>query len=145
MSTRAMIDEFLSHHKLALVRSSPSSPVRGAKIDEELAGKGYKIAVVYLDQSVSEPRLANLKDPVEGVVIAVPSSQCERAVQEALDANIPRVWLQPGCESKAALDLCDQRGVPVVHGACVLMYAEPVKSFHAFHRWLWKTLGLLAK
>jgi predicted CoA-binding protein len=145
MATRAMIDEFLSHHELALVRSSPSSPIRGARIDEELGKKGYKIAVVYLDDSVPEPRLTNLKDPVEGVIVAVPPNQCEKAVREAIEANIPRVWLQNGCESKSAIELCEQRGVSAVHGACVLMYAEPVKSIHAFHRWLWKTLGRLAK
>ena len=145
MATRAMIDEFLSHHELALVRSSPSSPVRGARIDEELNGKGYKIAVVYLDESVPEPRLTNLDGPVEGLIVAVPSDQCEKAVREAIEANIPRVWLQSGCESKSAIELCEKKGVSVVHGACVLMYAEPVKSVHAFHRWLSKTVGRLAK
>jgi uncharacterized protein len=145
MPTRAMIDEFLSHHKLALVRQSPSSAIRGVKIDEELGNKGYEIEVVYVDESVAGPRLAGLKAPVEGVIVAVPSDECEKAVREAIEANIPRVWLQRGCESKSAIELCEQRGIPVVHGACVLMYAEPVKSIHGFHRWLWKTLGLLAK
>jgi uncharacterized protein len=145
MASKAMIDEFLSHHELALVRTSPSSPVRGVKIDEVLGGKGYKTTVVYLDDSVSEPRLTNLQDQVEGVVIAVPSDQCEKAVREAIAAKMPRVWLQRGCESNSAIELCEREGIPVVHGACVLMYAEPVESFHGFHRWLWKTFGLLAK
>jgi len=145
MSSREVIDEFLGHRKLALVRPSPSSVVGGAKIDEELAGKGYKVTVAYLDESVPTPRLATLEEPVEGVIIAVPKAQCEKAVREAIQANIPRVWLQRGCESQPAIELCAHEGLPVVHGACVLMYAEPVKSVHAFHRWLWKTLGLLAK
>jgi len=145
MSTRTVIDEFLTNRRLALVRSTPSSPIRGVKIDEELAGKGYEIAVVYLDQSVPNPRLTDLEDPIEGVIIAVPPDQCEKAVREAVEAKIPRAWLQRGCESKSAIELCDQEGIPVVHGECVLMYAEPVESFHAFHRWLWKALGLYAK
>jgi predicted CoA-binding protein len=145
MATRAMIDEFLGHRRLALVRTTPSAPVAGAKIDEELGAKGYDISVVYLDESVTEPRLSNLNEPVEGAVIAVPRKLCEQAVKEAIDAKMPRVWLQNGCESKEAIALCDDNDIPVVYGACVLMYSEPVKSFHAFHRWLWKTLGLLAK
>jgi predicted CoA-binding protein len=145
MSSRAMIDAFLTNHSLALVRSSPESPIRGAKIDEELGGKGYEVSVVYLDESVAEPRLTDLKDPVEGVIIAVPRDQSEKAVREAIDAKIPRVWLQNGCESKSAIELCEQNGIPVVHGECVLMYAEPVKSVHAFHRWVWKMLGRLAR
>jgi uncharacterized protein len=145
MPSRAMIDEFLTHKELALVRPAPSKPVQGAKIDETLMAKGYRVAVTYLDDSVSEPRLASLNAPVEGVIIAVPRDQAEKAVREAVEANIPRVWLQMGCESEQAIAYCKQHDVPVVHGACVLMYAEPGTSFHAFHRWLWKTLGMLAK
>jgi predicted CoA-binding protein len=145
MPSRAMIDEFLSHHELALVRPSPSKRVPGADMADELGTRGYRVTVVYLDDSVPEPRLSNLKDPVEGAVIAVPRAQCEKAVQEAIDAKIPRLWLQAGCESKPAIALCEQAGVPVVHGACVLMYAEPVKSFCAFHRWLSKLFGSYAK
>jgi predicted CoA-binding protein len=144
MATRTTIDEFLTNNRLALVRSSPSSVIRGAKIDEELGAKGYEVTVVYLDESVSKPRLNTLKEPVEGVIIAVPQDQSEKAVREAIEAKIPRVWLQRGCESKTAIALCEQDGIPVVHGECVLMYAEPVRSFHAFHRWVWKVLGKYA-
>ncbi|OFW56566.1 MAG: hypothetical protein A2133_08560 [Actinobacteria bacterium RBG_16_64_13] len=101
--------------------------------------------MVYLADADPGPRLGSVKDQVEGVIIAVPRDQSEKAVKEAVEAGMPRVWLQNGCESKAAIALCEESGVPVVHGACVLMYAEPVNSVHAFHRWLWKTLGLLKK
>jgi hypothetical protein len=30
--------------------------------------------------------------------------------------------------------------VEVVHGQCILMFTEPVGSFHKFHRWIWKVL-----
>ena len=145
MASQAMIDEFLSHKKLALMRFSSNSLIHGVRIDDELKPKGYEVSVVYLDESAPGPRLKDLKGPVEGVVIAVPKSECETAVREAIEAKAPRVWLQKGCESEAAIALSEQNKIPVVHGACVLMYAEPVKSFHAFHRWLWKKFGLLAK
>lgn len=145
MATRTMIDEFLTNHRLALVRSSPSSPIRGAKIDEELSGKGYEVAVVYLDESVTESKLADLAGQVEGVIVAVSRDQCEQAVREAVEAKIPRIWVQSGCESESAIALCECEGIPVVYGECVLMYAEPVNSVHAFHRWLWKALRLYAK
>lgn len=144
MSSRALIDEFLAQKKLALVRPSSSTPVRGVKIDEELAGKGYEVSVAYLEDASPERKVSGLKQPVEGVIIAVAREQSEEAVRGALEAQIPRIWLQKGCESRQAIDLCEQTGTPLVHDECVLMYAEPVKSFHAFHRWIWKTLGKLA-
>jgi uncharacterized protein len=145
MSTRAQIDEFLSHKDLALVRLSPAIPIRAGRIDTELAPKGYKISVVYVDGPEGTPKLGNLPQPVEGAIIAVPKARSEQAVREAIEAKVPRLWIQNGCESKAAIDLAAQNGVPLVHGHCVMMYAEPVQSVHAFHRWLSKVFGTLAK
>jgi predicted CoA-binding protein len=145
VSATMTTDEFLSHKKLALVRLSAGTPVMGAKMDEELRPKGYDVSLVYLHSSGTDATLEDVKDSVEGAIIAVPRTQCEAAVREAIDAGIPRLWLQSGCDSKEALALCEEKGVPVVHGACVLMYAQPVQSIHGFHRWLWKTLGMLKK
>jgi uncharacterized protein len=145
MSSRPLIDEFLSHRKLALLRSSPSTTVMGGQIDQELKPKGYEISVVYLDKSTPAARLADVKDTVEGAIIAVPKDQCAAAVREAVEAGIPRLWLQAGCQTDEALALCAKEGVPTVSGKCVLMYAEPVKSVHAFHRWVAKVFGSYEK
>lgn len=145
MTTTMTSDEFLSHKRLALVRLSAQTPVMGAKMDEELRPKGYEVSVVYLNAADSDATLDDVKDVVEGAIIAVPKTKCEAAVREAIEAGIPRLWLQSGCDSKEALALCEEKGVPVVHGACVLMYAQPVGSIHAFHRWVWKIFGLLKK
>jgi predicted CoA-binding protein len=90
-------------------------------------------------------RLSGLKKTVDGVIIAVPAAQAEKAVREAIDAKIPRLWLQPGSESKPVISLCEEKGISVIHGACIMMYAEPVKSFHAFHRGMWKLFGRYQK
>jgi len=144
-STNAKIspDEFLSHKRLALVRLSAQSPVMGAKMDEELRPKGYDVSVVYLSAGETDPTIEDVKDQIDGAIIAVPKTRCEEAVKDAIEAGVPRLWIQAGCDSKAALALCEAKGVPTVHGACVLMYAQPVKSIHAFHRWLVKVMGRL--
>ena len=135
--------EFLNHKNLALIRLSRITPVVGIKIDDELAKKGYDISVVYLEASNSEPTIADVKDQVEGAIIAVPKKNCADAVFVAALAEIPRLWIQNGCASKEAIALCEEECIPVVANACVLMYAEPVKSIHAFHRRLWKLFGKL--
>jgi predicted CoA-binding protein len=145
MATAMTTEEFLSHKKLALVRLSAQTPVMGVNMAKELRSKGYEVPVVYLSTTDSDATLSAVKDVVEGAIIAVPKSECEAAVKEAVEAGIPRLWLQAGCDSKEALALCEEKGVPVIHGACVLMYAQPVQSIHGFHRWLWKVFGLLKK
>jgi uncharacterized protein len=134
--------DFLSHKKLALVRLSAQTPVMG-DMKKELVPRGYEVRVAYLNAGESDPTIAGVKDAVEGAIISVPRSECAAAVKEAIDAGIPRLWLQAGCDSKEALALCQENGVPVIHGACVLMYAQPVQSVHRFHRGIWKVCGLL--
>jgi predicted CoA-binding protein len=135
-------EEFLSHKKLALVRLAAQTPVMG-DMKKELVPKGYEVPVVYLHAGESDPTIDSVKDVVEGAIISVPKSEFEAAAREAIEAGIPRLWLQAGCDSKEALGLCEEKGVPVIHGACVLMYAQPVQSVHRFHRGIWKVFGLL--
>lgn len=142
MPTELTTAEFLSHKKLALVRLSAQTRVMG-DMKKELMPKGYDISVVYLNFGQSDPTLEAVKDWVEGAIIAVPRSECAAAVRQAIAAGIPRLWLQAGCDSKEAVALCEEAGIPVIHGACVLMYAQPVQSVHRFHRGIWKVCGLL--
>lgn len=145
MRSRAMIDEFLAQRRLGLVRASRNTPVSGFSIDKELGARGYIVSVVYLDENGPALNIRNLKEPVGGVIIAVPADQAEKAVRQAIDAKIPLLWLQRGSESKSAIRLCEQKEVSVIYGECVMMFAEPVKSFHAFHRWIRKVSGKLPK
>jgi len=89
------------------------------------------------------PSLDALPERVGGVVVVVPASEGEQVVRAAAAAGIGRVWLQQGSESPAVLRLCEELGVVAVHGHCILMFTEPVRSFHRFHRFLWRLLGKL--
>jgi predicted CoA-binding protein len=145
MTSRAMINEFMAQKKLALVRASRKTPISGFSIDKELGAKGYAVSVVYLDEDAPGSKLGDLKEPVGGVIIAVPIDQSEKAVCQAIDAKITRIWIQKDSASQEALKLCEQKGIKAIHGECIMMFAEPVKSFHAFHRFLWKLFGKLPK
>ena len=144
-ATKASIDEFLGHKKLALMRLSSAVKLMGGRIDDELAPKGYDISVVYLADGDPGPHLDEVKDQVEGLIVATPKSECLLAAKEAVEAKMPRVWIQRGCESAEAIALLEENRIPVVCEECVMMYAEPVESVHAFHRWLRGKFGKLAK
>ena len=80
------------------------------------------------------PRLADLPEKVDGIVVVVPPHQAVSIVKEAATAEIRHIWLQRGSESKKAVQFCEQYGMDVVHGHCIFMFAEPVSSFHKFHK-----------
>ena len=143
MATRKMIDEFLSMKKLALFRNSPKAKVMGGDIQKELNAKGYSVSLVYAETDSSDNALAKLPEPVEGVIIATAAVKTQAALKQVVDAGIKKVWMQLGSESKEAIRFCEDKGIEVISGECVMMFAEPVKSIHAFHRWLWKVFGKL--
>lgn len=77
------------------------------------------------------------------MLISVQPSEAEKVVKSAFEAEIKNVWLQQGAQLDSNIQFCKDNGINVVHNECILMYAEPVRSFHKFHRWVWKILGKL--
>lgn len=139
--TRAVIDDFLAQKSLALVGVSRDGQHGfGNAVRKELAEKGYELHVVHpeADRIGDAPcahALAEVAGAVTGVVLVTPPAQTEHLVREALALGVRRVWLQQGAESAEAIRLCEEAGVPVVHGECILMFAEPTAWFHRAHRW----------
>lgn len=77
--------------------------------------------------------------------LVVPPLQSDKIVREANKLGIKAVWFQQGSSSDEAVKFCEENNISFVKDECILMFAEPVKSVHKFHRWLWKILGKLPK
>jgi predicted CoA-binding protein len=71
--------------------------------------------------------------------------ETEKVVKEAAAAGITRIWLQNGAESAAAIDYCGAHGMSVIHGECILMFAEPAERFHRVHRFFRRLSGKLPR
>jgi hypothetical protein len=148
MTSRAAVDGFLAERTLALVGASRSGRKFGNAVLKALTAKGYRVLPVHpdaphIDGHQAYPSLAELPERVGGVIVVVPPVQAEQVVRAAAAAGIGRVWLQQGASSPAALKVADAQGISVVHGECILMFAEPTGSFHRLHRFVWKVLGRL--
>lgn len=114
-----------------------------------MKAKGYQLFPIHPEAETIEGDRAykdfsSLPDPVGGVVIIVPPMQTEKVVREAAAAGISRVWMQQGAESEEAIRFCEENGIAVIHGECIMMYAGQA-GFHKFHRWLWKAVGKAPK
>lgn len=70
------------------------------------------------------PDLASLPEGVSQIVLVVPPKSTEQVVVDAVACGISRVWMQPGSESKAAVEYCRAHGVNVVSGHCILHYMD---------------------
>ncbi|MBA7669206.1 hypothetical protein ES703_77334 [subsurface metagenome] len=150
MNTKAAVDDFLAQRSLAVVGVSRSGKKFGNMAYRELKGKGYQLFPIHPEAEVLEgdkcyASLSALPEQSGGVLVIVPPTQTEQVVRDAAAAKIPRVWMQQGAESEEAIRFCEEHGISVVAGECILMFAQPLKFYHKPHRWVWKLLGKLPK
>jgi predicted CoA-binding protein len=136
--------DFIAQPTLAIVGISKT---RGFANDafRELRQRGYRVFPVSrtadrLGEDVCYKRLDDLPEPVGGVVACVPSAETEGVVADCARLGINRVWMQYGAASPEAIRTAEEKGLAVVHGACILMHAKPT-GFHRFHATVWKLIG----
>jgi predicted CoA-binding protein len=147
MTTQASVEGFLAEKTLAIAGVKRNGSGFGNSVLKDLTGKGYEVLPVHPNaDEVSGvrcyPSLAELPKTVGGVVLVVPPPQTEKLVREAKDAGIARIWMQQGAESTEAIRLCEENGIDVVHGECIMMFAQPT-GIHKFHRWINGVFGKL--
>ena len=150
MTSKTAVEEFIAQKSLAVVGASRSKAKFGTMVYTELKQKGYRVFAVnpHATEILGDPCYPSLKDlpePVGGAVVVLPPQQTEAVVRDAAAAGMTRLWLQQGSESTAALQLCEEHGINVIHGECILMFAKPVGFGHNLHRWVWGLLGKLPK
>ncbi len=148
MTSKQSVDNFLSNKNFAVVGVSRKSSKFGNTIYKELKNKGINVFGVNPNMDAIEDdkcyhSLKELKGEIHGVVIIVSSTQTIEVVKEANEIGVKNIWMQQGSESDEAIKYCNENGINEIHKECILMFVEPVKSFHSFHRWVWKVLGKL--
>jgi len=148
LTSKKLVDEFLTQKKIAVVGVSRKKTKFGNAIYKELKQKGYKVFPVNpnmqsFEGDICYPDLLSLPEKVDAVVINVPPVQTEKVVREAKQAEINKVWLQQGSQSEDAEKFCEENGIECVSNQCILMFAQPSAFIHRAHKWVWSVLGKL--
>ncbi len=146
MNTRKEIDGFVAQKTLAVAGLSRNPQSFSARAYEELKTKGYTLYPVNpnaerIGGQACYATVSAVPGEVGGVLVFTPPAATEKVVREAAGAGIRRVWIQQGAQSDASIAFCKEQGLEAVSGQCILMFAEPVASFHGFHRWVKKLFG----
>jgi predicted CoA-binding protein len=140
--------EFVQNKRLAIVGVSRNENKFGNAAYRELKQRGYQVFAVNPSAETlmgdrCYPDLMSLKGEVDGVVVCVPAAQGVGVLQQAAEAGIRNVWVQQMAESPELLKTGQDLGLKLVSGKCILMYAEPVQSFHKWHRGFMRLIGKL--
>ncbi len=66
--------------------------------------------------------IAELPDTVKSISVVTPPTVTEQVVEEAYIKGINNIWMQPGAESKAAIEKCQNYGINCIAGGpCILV------------------------
>jgi predicted CoA-binding protein len=139
------IQDFIQSKRIAIVGVSQSDAKFGNSIYRELKGKGYDVVPVHptmekFDQDLCFKNIQSIDPKVDGVLINVKKENVKAILDDAYQAGAKKIWLQQGSETPETVQYGESLGMNVVAGGCIMMYAEPVKSVHAFHRWIWRLI-----
>ena len=122
------IADFLSGTTFAVVGASNDRWKYGNKVLRCYLQNGRKAIPVNPSATVVEgiaavPDLASLPEPVHGVSIITQPEITEQIVEEAAQAGIMRLWMQPGAESDRAIERAKELGLSVIAGGPCLLVA----------------------
>lgn len=150
MEERERIDAFLAEKELAVAGVSRGGNKFGNTIYRELRQRGYTVHPINPHAAEVEgtrcyASVAELPQGTGGVIAVVPPEQTPELLNQLAAAGIGKVWMQPGSQSQAALDVCRTRNIEAVSGRCILMFTEPVASIHKLHRFFARLFGSYPK
>lgn len=129
MVDRVQMDEFFTGGCWAVVGVSRDPEKYGSIVHKKLRDRGEVVFAVNPGISDIEgepcyPRLGDIPDAVDQIVVVVPPGRTRGVIEEAVEAGIRRIWLQPGAESSDAVEFGRSRGLNVVSGHCILRYMD---------------------
>ena len=148
MVPKSSIDAFLAQRKLAVVGVSRDSKKFSNAAYRVLKDRGYTVYAVnpYAERVEGDrcyPAVKDLPEQVGGALVMLPPEKTEQVLPEIAKAGIKNVWIQQLSETAKAIEFCREQGINVVHGECIIMFAEPVAFPHRMHRWGKKLFGKL--
>jgi hypothetical protein len=122
-----LIRTFLNKKNIFAVVGASRNPKKyGYQVYKDLKNAGYEVYAVNpnAEEILGDkcyPNLENLPVKPEVVDVVVPPKVTEEVVKACKGLGITRVWMQPGSESEKAIQFCEENGIDVVYGVCVMI------------------------
>ena len=122
-----LIKKFLNKKNIfAVVGASRDTKKYGYQVYKDLKEAGYEVYPVNpnTDRILGErcyPELGDLPTKPDVVDVVVPPKITEEIVKTCKRFGITQVWMQPGSESEAAIKFCNDNGIDLVYGVCVMI------------------------
>jgi len=127
-----LIKEFLRKKNIYAVIGVSRDPKKyGHRVYKDLKMSGYRVYPINpnADEILGDKCYHSLKELPERpdvVDIVVPPMITVDIVKECKELGIKKVWMQPGSESKKAINFCKENDINIIHGICVMVKRKEV-------------------
>lgn len=120
------IETFLSASSFGVAGASTNRQKYGNKVLRCYMQHDYSVIPIHPSEAEIEGQaaFADLASapPIESLSIITPPAVTERIVEQAVDAGVKHLWMQPGAESDAAIEKAKSAGLTVIAGGpCLLV------------------------
>jgi uncharacterized protein len=141
------INTFFKDRKLALFGATNIKSEFGNTAYRELKERGFTVYPVNSRLTTvggdhCYPDLKSLPEDkrISRILITSLPSVTDQIVRDAISLGFEHIWIQLGSETPGAIKLLTDEGINVIYGQCILMFAEPVTSYHLLRRYWWTIL-----
>jgi len=146
MTTKESIQLFLQQPQIAVVGVSRNKNKFGNMVYTSLKKKGIKVLPVNphltdFDGDTCYSSIETLPSEVNAVFVSTQPDQTARIVEMALQKGVKHLWLQQGSTNDEVMSYLKGKDVNYVSDRCIMMFAEPVGSFHGIHKFFSKLTG----
>lgn len=127
MNIDEKIEKFLSAPAFAVVGASNDKMKYGYRCYKCYLQRGRKAYPVNptctdIEGNSVYKDLSSLPEPVKSISVITQPCITEKIVDDAIASGVTGIWMQPGAESRAAVDKAERAGLNVIHGGpCLLV------------------------
>lgn len=141
---------FLQQTDIAVVGVSRNKNKFGNTVYKTLKKKGISVLPVnphltHFDGDKCFSSIETLPANVKAIFINTPPESTIKIVETAYKKGIKHLWLQQGSSNDEVIEFLAGKDVNYVSDRCIMMFAEPVGSFHKVHRFFSKITGNFPK
>ncbi|MEA3342750.1 MAG: CoA-binding protein [archaeon] len=122
-----MTEDFINKtYTYAIVGASNNPTKYGYKVLKSMRESGYTIIPLNpkeenIQGTKAYETLESCNGKIDVVIFIVPPQVTEKVLEELNHLKIKKAWMQPGSESKKAIDYCKNHNIDCIHDTCIML------------------------
>lgn len=134
----SQIESFLEQKEIAVVGVSSKKKKFGYYIFEKLNNSGYTTFAVNpkapVDPDIKFYSSINETNNASAVVFVTKPEVTNEIIRNGIPPEINHIWIQQGAGNEKTKSILTSLKKEFVFNKCIIMYLEPVKGIHKFHK-----------